>query len=145
MAEKKHLPIPFFIQGIETKQFALLDFPGENAKLQFGVDFLFGVDIENTLIQCVFNYKLLNKTKAVLTIEVAIDFAIEPAAFKKSISKSKGLIIPKGFATHLAMICVGTTRGVLHEKTLNTQFNNFPIPPVNVQDEITEDILFEDL
>lgn len=144
MAEKKNLPIPFFIQGIETKQYALLDFPGENKALQYGVNFSYGVDIENHLIQCIFNYKLQFETKSVLTIEVAIDFVIEPAAFKKSIAKSKGLTIPKDFATHLAMICVGTTRGILHEKTLNTEFNSFPIPTINVSQEITEDIIFED-
>jgi hypothetical protein len=53
------------------------------------------------------------------------------------------LTIPKGFLAHLAMISVGTARGILHCKTENTIFNNFVLPLVNVASMIPEDEQFE--
>jgi len=44
---------------------------------------------------------------------------------------------------HFAMITVGTTRDVLHEKTRNTKFNEFILPIINIAKMIKKDGTFE--
>ena len=56
--------------------------------------------------------------------------------------EKKELIVPKGFISHLVMISIGTTRGVLHSKTENTIYNKFLLPTINVNELIKEDVKF---
>ena len=49
---------------------------------------------------------------------------------------------PKGFMAHLAVITVGTTRGVLHAKTENSKFNKYFLPTINVNELVKNDISF---
>ena len=53
--------------------------------------------------------------------------------------EANSLTIPKGFLNHMAMLTIGTTRGILHAKTENTSFNTFVVPPINLSDLIHED------
>ena len=50
--------------------------------------------------------------------------------------------LPSGFVCHLAMLAIGTARGVLHAKTENTLFNKYLIPTINVAELIKDDIIF---
>ena len=53
------------------------------------------------------------------------------------------LVVPKGFLQHMGMLTVGTSRGILHAKTENTNLNQFHIPTVNVAELINKDSVFE--
>lgn len=142
MKNKKELPVKFRIQQIETLQFALLcDNIGKEG-LSFSARFGFGLEPEEKLARANFKFELLQQQAPAILIEVAIDFAIEPECFDKQINQSGDFIIPRDFAIHLAMIAVGTTRGVLHEKTKGTPANAFPIPTIDITSRIKEDITF---
>lgn len=52
------------------------------------------------------------------------------------------LTVDKGFLQHMAMITVGTTRGILHSKTDNTRFNKYHLPTINVARLISENRIF---
>lgn len=56
--------------------------------------------------------------------------------------KNSELTIPKNFISHLVMLSIGSTRGVLHAKTENTMFNKFLLPTINVNELIKEDMKF---
>jgi len=77
-----------------------------------------------------------------LIIEVSCEFDISSEFWKEFDNKDK-VRIPKGFMAHLAMITVGTTRGILHSKTENTKFNEFILPTLNITEMITEDGVFK--
>jgi hypothetical protein len=143
MSEKKELHIKFRIQRIETLQFAVLKDEITEDRLSYSVRFGFGIDPEAFLVRSTFHYELLSEGNAVLLIEVAVDFAIDADCFKKEFFKEDKLFIEKDFAGHLAVIAVGTTRGILHEKTKETKLSAFLIPTVNVAQQITEDVFID--
>lgn len=143
MSDKKGLEVKFRIQRIETLQFAILQEEVNREKLAFSVNFGFGIDPENAIVRSTFRYEMLSDDKSCLLIEAAIDFEIDKKCFETDFYKEGKLFIEKSFATHISTIVVGTTRGILHEKTREKPVNLFPIPTVNVLNQITEDIYFE--
>ena len=51
------------------------------------------------------------------------------------------LVILKVMLEHFAVQTVGTARGILHCKTEGSQFNGIILPPVNVTELVTEDMI----
>lgn len=143
MSEKNQKPISFLLQRIETTQFAILQTEIGEQNLAYEINFGFGINPDVRFVRSTFRYDLLSDKKPCVIIEVAIDFLIEPECFETRMKKSGQLLIEKGFATHLAMIAVGTTRGILHEKTRETPLNNYPIPTIDVTKQIIHDITFD--
>jgi len=142
MSENNELEIKFRIQHIETLQFAILQENITQDKLAFEVGFGFGVDTKSQIIRSTFRYHMISDLKSCLIIEVAVDFLIEHETYKKKFILGNQIIIEKGFASHLAVVTVGATRGILHEKTRKSPLNAFPIPTVNITSQITADIAF---
>jgi hypothetical protein len=56
---------------------------------------------------------------------------------------TKTIILPKGFVRHLAVLTVGTVRGILHTKTEGTDSNKFVLPTINVADMISDDAVLK--
>ena len=56
--------------------------------------------------------------------------------------ESNLLKVPKGFLSHLAVLTIGTTRGILHAKTEGNCFNKYVLPAINVTEIIKEDAIF---
>ena len=143
MATKKDKVITFSIYRIETQQYAVLREEIESEKLSFQAGFSFGVDGEAGFVRSTFVYVFLSDNEPALKLEVAIEFKIENECFKSEIDKEKHWVIPKVFATHLAMVVVGAARGILHEKTRGLELNKFPMPAINVVGTLKDDIIIE--
>lgn len=144
MATKKPHSIEFRIQHIETLQYAILVENLDEQKLAYAISFSYGLDTSTKIIRTMFKFELLQNKELALILEIGVDCAIEPKCFDKNIQKENGYLIPSDFAIHMAMIAVGTARGVLHEKTKDSSLNKFPIPTINVSNAIQSDILFEE-
>lgn len=142
MNTKKKKPLRFRIYQIETIQFALLQDKMSRDDLSFSVRFGYQLDYQNKLIRTIFKFDLLHNDHPAVVIEVAVDFNIESESFESQIEKELEYRVPKDFAIHLAMVTVGTTRGILHEKTRNTPFNTFPIPTIDLTQSIKNDLIF---
>lgn len=80
------------------------------------------------------------KEKPFLLIEIANHYKIEESAWNELQSSNNKLVIPKGFASHLVMLTIGTLRGTLHCKTENTEFNKFILPTINIAELIKSDV-----
>lgn len=143
MKRKTENTIGFIIHKIETKQFAILSEELDESELTITSGVAFGIDEDNRIIRAMFKYEFISKDKVILILEVYVDFQIEEKCFGKQIKIKDSLVIPKGFATHLAMIAVGTARGILHEKTNGTKLNEFLMPPIDLTASIDEDIAFK--
>lgn len=134
--------IQFGISKIETKQFAALE---ENfsrkASVELDTKLSFKVDISNKQVAVSLIFSFLQKKKAFLKLENVCFFHIDDDSWNKIVNKTE-IILPKGFATHLTMISIGTTRGILHAKTINTAFNKFIIPTINVKELVPSDVVF---
>ncbi len=134
--------IQFTIYKIETTQFAVLSDTVEESALTIKSGVGFGIDEDNRLLRAMFKYEFQSNNATALILEVAVDFQIENKCFEEQIKSDDTFKIPKVFATHLAMLAVGVGRGILHEKTNGTALNNFPMPPIDITESITDDILF---
>ena len=139
---KQILPIPFRIGSIETKQYALVQEQVDEITMEYKADFVFGIDPDKQLINCQFKYELVSGNTAAIILEVSLDFILPIKIYHERIFNGQDYIIPKEFAIHQAMVTVGTARGILHEKTNGHLLNRFPIPVIDVQSAINEEIHF---
>src|SRR5690554_1493225 len=128
----KQLPIPFKLVQIEEKQFATFENVLEKeSPIQQEVGFGFGVDIENHIIGVTMDYTITKENAPMVKQTVSCYFKVESSEFEKQLKKEDAIVLPCGFGKHLAMITVGTTRGVLFANTKNTPFNQFILELIN--------------
>lgn len=142
MKNQPESTVSFRIKNIETLQYAVLQENVEENKLAFSINFSYGLDAASKIVRTMFHYELMHKEKAALLIKIAVDFGIEPLSFDEKIKEASGYRISTGLAIHLAMITVGTARGILHEKTKDLALNKYPIPTIDVTKTINNDIVF---
>ena len=140
MTKEKALNFKFI--NIKTNEFAII----EKDYLKDGISSLnsslnFRADPDKKIIGVKTKFQFEQKEKPILIIAITCTFGINNKSWQKILSKeSNALVLPKNFAAHLVLLAVGTTRGVLHEKTENTPFNRFILPPINVTKLIKEDV-----
>jgi hypothetical protein len=141
--KKEKNEVGFSLQGIKTEQFAIFE---ENFVLKKEVSFETGLEFKvdqiNKQIGVFFEVKFKQGKKLFIKISVSCHFKIKQESWDAFLMDSNILKIEKGFLSHLAMLTIGTTRGVLFAKTEGTQFSKFIIPTLNVNDIITEDAVF---
>jgi hypothetical protein len=135
----------FALQGIKTEQFALLE---ANCNLkkeaELATEIQFKLDQTNKQIGVFLGFEFLQRKKVFLKIVVSCHFKIQEESWNTNIIlKENKLIVPKDLLAHLAMITVGTSRGILFAKTEGTVFAKFIIPTINVAEMIPEDAIFD--
>jgi hypothetical protein len=136
--------IVFNLNKINTLQFAIIEsaFNKDNDEFNIETSLGFGVDYENRSILSLVHIQFEQGNKPFLIIETSCEFDVIDSFWEK-VNKEGSITLPKGFMAHLAMITVGTTRGVLHSKTKDTYFNKFILPTINVSEMIEKDGEFE--
>jgi hypothetical protein len=141
--EKNRKDIEFNIKGVKTEQFALFE---ENhldkgeINLETNLSYGLNVDERDFIVSIKFTFEM--KKKPFITIQISCNFEIELKSFNNLIVDDKS-IVPNWFIAHMAMITVGTSRGILHSKTEGTIFNKYIIPTLNVAQMIPEDAIFD--
>lgn len=140
---KNQLPIPFKLVHIEEIQFSVFqENLDSNRVIEENVGFGFGTHLADRTIITTFQYVLKIEDKPLLKIEVACYFEVERRSFDK-FYENKKKVLPVGFARHLAMITIGTTRGILFANTKNTSLNPYFIGLLNIEEIITKDVEIE--
>jgi hypothetical protein len=136
--------VGFYLANIQTEQFAILNKNlAANPELSLNIDINFGLDQQTNRIGCFVNIGYLHQNQLALTIEVKCEFQIEAEAWESFVKPRKKFKIQKRFLQHLAIISVGTTRGILHAKTEKTVYNIYPLPTINVSEKIITDQVFD--
>jgi hypothetical protein len=135
--------IQFAIYKIDTMQFAILSEELNEASLTIKSGVAFGVDEHNRIVRVAFKYEFQSMEITALILEVAMEFQVSEECFTKQIQSAQSYILPKAFATHLAMIVVSTARGILHEKTKGKVLNSFPLALIDLTESITEDVILD--
>lgn len=148
MDSNKEQQIQFRLQRVTTEQFSIDEDVYHDAEnktdVNLNVRINYAVDPEGKILAVFAGFKFTINGNAFLIIEAGGHFLIKENAWNHMLSpESKKLIVPKGFVQHMAMITVGTSRGILHAKTEGTDFNKFLIPTINLQDIIKEDVVLE--
>lgn len=139
------LPVTFAIKSIETVEFATMSDAYKNGeKVGIATGFDLGLSNDDHALKVQFNLSFICEDRPFIILKVACDFAIEPKDFDKFKDKQgKKVTIPKGILTHLAVLTVGTARGVLHAKLDNTDFDQFLLPSLNISQMIESDVVFD--
>ena len=134
--------VGFSLTKINTMQFAIIkDSFNEGLPINLDLNITFGLNVEHKALSVFFTFKLLQEKNTFLIIEVGVYFNIEDNSWSKFIDeKNNSITFPKGFASHLVLLTIGTTRGILHSKTENTPFNKFVLPTINVNELIKSDV-----
>lgn len=144
-SETQVVPINFLLRGIATDQFAVFDqFYKESAEIQLGNEIVFNSNEEARVIIVAVRYVFAIEGNPFLVLQTSCHFQIEEESWLHAHIPEQGQFrIPRGFATHLAVVTVGTARGVLHAKTENTPFNKFLIPMQNLIEALPEDVILK--
>jgi len=142
MTSKKELALSFKLVDISTSEFAILEesyTEDENVQMETFVSF--GHDRDHRVLGATLKFQFEQNEKPFLVIAATCSFQMEEKAWESLLDTGgQKIIIPEGFASHMAVITVGTIRGILYEKTKDTIFKDYIIPPINLTDIIKEDI-----
>ena len=127
---------------IRVDQFAILtdNIPSEDLSLGFAISF--GVAPSIHEVCTTVRFDISHAESPLLILELSCFFEIREEDWNKFKQDNK-VIIPKGLLSHFGVHTIGTARGILHCKTEGTQLNAFILPPINVSERITEDIIIE--
>lgn len=141
--ENQNKQLGFALRRVTTEQFATLaDSVVEGKEVEIQASLRFGIDQEHRIIESLSKFEFEQENKTLLVLEVGCQFEIDQASWGIVWDEKTGAVtLPKGFASHLAMLTVGTTRGVLHAKTEKTAFNHLILPTINVASMIEEDVV----
>lgn len=137
--------ISFALTSITTEEFAIIEenFNGELTNVEISTDLEFGIQKENNLLAIFVKNKVLQLGQPFVILKSGCHFQIEPESFEKCYDEATSHYrFPKGFMTHLAVLSVGTARGILHAKTAGTPYNQFFLPTLNLTEMIKTDIEF---
>lgn len=142
MAEN-NININFSLLKIKTDQFAIFEENYiENETVNLNTNLTFGLNSEDRMFLVTPKYTFESNKKPFMAVQASCFFKIEDSAWNSFILHDK-IIFPKNFVAHMAMISVGTSRGILHTKTEDTIFNKYILPTINVSKMIPEDVVFD--
>ncbi len=142
--ENKNQSIGFSLKKVTTEQFAIIEEGfNEKGKIRLNTSLRFAADDTKKFIAVFTSFIFDSDNKPFLKIEAGCHFSIQnPAWLEMFKPEINTLIVPKGFLTHLTMLTIGTSRGILHAKTEGTNFNKYVLPTINVTLLIKEDASF---
>jgi len=142
----KPTEISFKLHNIKTEQFAIIeDVYTEGDSVQLESNYRFGTITADKVVAVMVNYKFKCPNGVFLVMEVACFFKLKEESWDSIYNQDNSeLVLPKEIATHLLVLTIGTTRGVLHAKTENTFYNRFFVPTLNVSENIKEDIVISE-
>jgi hypothetical protein len=142
--EKKTKGIGFSLLKLTTEQFAIIeDGFNEKGNIRISTSFRFGADDQQKLFAVFASFIYESDQNPFIIIEAGCHFKITDSAWEEMHkADTNSLQVPRGFLSHLAMLTVGTTRGILHSKTEGTCFNKYVLPTINVAGIIKEDATF---
>ncbi len=143
MSESKK--IGFSLLSISTEQFAIIEESFDTKGIvEINVGTSFVVEKEKKLVSNLFKVQFTQDKQTFLILETACHFEISQEAWIEFfVEKTNVLTLPRGFAGHLLMLNIGTSRGVLHCKTEDTVYNQFMLPTINVNNLIETDVVMD--
>jgi hypothetical protein len=134
--------IGFKLIKITTEEFAVFedDFK-ESSTIEIKTDLQFGIEQSNRSLGVFPAFTFLNNGMPFIKIKVGCHFKVNEAGWDSYLDNSnKKIIFPTSLIQHLVFLSIGTTRGVLHCKTENTEFNKYFLPTININKLIYKDL-----
>ena len=134
--------IGFALKGITTEQFATFsEHLDINKEAQVGHSFQFLLNPQLQQVGVAASFDFRQHESIIMKIVVSCHFRVGNDAWLSFIEGNQ-VCLPVDFATNIFAITAGATRGVLSSKTEHTSFSKFILPLLDVQNIITEDVVF---
>lgn len=136
----------FALTGLRTESFAIIDSAHKKTgETDLTTSLGFGIDVDDHLVTCNIRFSFEKKKgQPFLVLEVQAMFDVEKSDFENKMKQPNGdYLIAKDLAIHFAVLTVGSARGILHAKTEGTPFNEYLLPTIDVNNMVSEDIIFE--
>lgn len=140
--------IQFALGNIRTEEFAkfeenyIADKPVEvSSGLSFSIH-----DENEHLVICNLSVECAIKNKIFLKIKVLFLYQIEKKSWLAMLEENnRTYIFPKNFVSHIAVLSLGTVRGIVFEKLKKDEgeLSKFILPLINISDMIDEDVKIE--
>lgn len=135
--------IKFGLSRISTEQFAIIDDNFSSSKgIHLKTNLRYGADGSSKMISCFVEIVFESENKPFLKVEGGCHFSIGDKSWDE-LKDENSVNLPKGFVRHLAVLTVGTVRGILHTKTEGTDFNKYVLPTVDITAIIKEDAVLK--
>lgn len=134
--------LSFKLIKINTEQFAIIEdnYNADDTNINIGLEAKLGVDMDNATLKISLKFKVNQSNYPFIIIEVSCEFEISELSM---IQKENKLIIPKEKVINLMEFVTNTARGVLHAKTENSNFNQYVIPKIDIEEFVSEEAIFE--
>jgi hypothetical protein len=137
--------IKFRLVRLKTDQFGILrDMYIPDARVGVYTKLSFGAEEKDKIVavSALFRFESDDKQAPFIILETKAYFNIEPESWESMYdADANTLSLEKGFARHLSVIVVGTSRGILHTKTEGTDLNQVILPLINVEEILKEDVI----
>ncbi len=137
------MALQFQLVKIDAPQFAIINDGEFSNPLQINFELNFAVDSSFTSIKNALKIVFLNSSEPVMQLVVECYFAISQDSWQEMTQQDNTIIVPVGFLQHLATITVGTARGVLFARTVETNLNKYVLPLVNVTEMVKNDMVIK--
>jgi hypothetical protein len=140
--EKRNISFAFV--SISTEQFAIIEdnIDKRNSKFNLNSILEFKINKEENMVGVFLTFNFNQKDKVFLKIQTLCNFKIDENSWDELLVEDK-IVIPKGYLTHITVLSVGTTRGILHEKTNDSFLNKFVLPTIDVTKLVNADAEFQ--
>jgi|SRR5690606_2463194 len=135
----------YALNGLRTKSFAIIEKAyKKNGEAIFFAEIGFGLDIDNHVVTCNTRFSFeKKKDQPFLILEVQAIFEIKESDFLSKMKQDDGTyLVTKVLAINFAILTISSARGILHSRTEGTVFNEFLLPPMDIDGLIEEDVIF---
>ncbi|MDE6510773.1 MAG: hypothetical protein K2L00_01580 [Muribaculaceae bacterium] len=124
---------------INVDQFAILADKAPYEGVSYSIGFGFNVAANASRIACVFTIDFSFGEKPILKLSITCEFDIHEEDWNNLI-KDDTLSISKEDLGFFANQTVGAARGILFCKTENSDFRDYILPPINLNDILDKDL-----
>lgn len=132
----------FRLVNIKIDQFAILQEELPHQELTLNLEIGSGANKCDRIVINKLKVNIVKDNDLLMTIAISCFFEIKLDSWKEWEHDNK-VKIPRGFLVHTAIHTLGTMRGIMFCKTEGTPYQQLILPPTNVDNMITEDLLLD--
>lgn len=137
-------PVKFALKSIRVEEFATGKREGiELSGVRLQNEFAFGLNIPDHVIQVTHKVVFEFQERPFVTLQVRCGFDVEPTDFARIATPQDNQVkIPQAIMLHFCNITTGTARGILHAKLDDTEFSEYMLPIINLEQMVKSDVVF---
>lgn len=133
----------FALVNIKTVQYAIIEEAyRKTGNVEIKTDAGYGISIEKRQVVVSLRFRFYKKESPFISLEVECYFEINKKGWKLLEQDDGNITLPESLISHLTVLTIGTTRGVLHTKTEGTKYNKYILPTLNVNEMMEGDVTF---